>query len=844
MVQPLLPTVDTAPDDNLHLDNVARCAGCAAYINNLCSFEQYGWICSLCALQNDYAYVTNRRYLGGPDARRSLPELASSTVEALSPAQNSNGHNTGSNNGAENDLKSLSVPASPIFIAIVDAACSLDHMELVRSAILAAIEGLPSDAKFGLVTFGGDEIALYEAGAELPCVRHIPVAPLNGPSPTAVELQQVIPLNRLLIPVDYAGKEFITAAVEALEPMGPGKRPLGEALQSVLRLLGGGDIVSGSSTGILGTRIAVILSGAPNYGRGSVVNAPLPSSTFQIEQERTTSSSSSNGRSKAATAASDPIHSAPFLLDPYFPEVTIWSSQAYMENAVSNQPPSPEKQANKPRQLPSTTKPSDGWGKALEGSKELDMSSVALELEIEDASLVTIRWDASTFYKEAGAAAASLGVVVDIYAVSTSFVGLEVLQAVVLGSGGTTSLYTPPIETGCTLPEDLYKRITEPFAFGCMLRLRTSPEINVTSALGNRLRPDPRYPDLFHLACCHPHDAFGLTLDYTTSSGFASNSTPVLQLVFQYLAMVPAIDPTGGQQRTVMQRRTRIVTAAFPVAYTPSEVYASVKSQAYTFDLVQHLFWVAERDGMDAARTALVERLVELVAAFHINNTVGELPKGVGRKQLIEMAGPMDPAFKACDALQGVPRAAYALLRSPLLSGSSPHSDTLCASRVLWDTLSPSELATAVYPHLSSWASPDQLAYPKHSLCRAALALSRQPIYLLDAYHTLIVFYAAQGHVAAGGALPPFPPPHRSQIRQHCAALSQARRLTPRMIVAREGEGGADQLFGQWLIEDDRGNINNTLSNGGGASGGVTNGTFLDFLGHIKTLATELLLRS
>lgn len=765
--------------------------------------------------------MTNRRYLGGPDARRALPELASSTVEALSPVHSSEhmSHDT--------SAQALTVPASPILVAVVDAACSLDHMELVRSALLAAVEGLPPDAKFGLVAFGGDEIALYEAGAELPCVRHIPIAPLNGPAPTAMELQQVLPLSSLLIPVKGAGKDYITAEIEALEPMGPGKRPLGEALQAVLRLLGGGAVSMGQTllTGVLGARIAVILSGPPNYGRGSVLNAPHASSplcTSASNEESPTKSSrqesSSNGRKKEP----EPVHNAPFLLDPYFPEVTIWASQT-LEPLPPPSPPKPKPSMR--------AKAADGWDQALEGSKELDMNPAAMELGVEASSL-SIRWEASKFYGEAGAAAASIGVIVDVYAVSASFVGLEVLRAIALGSGGTIALYPPPNQAECALPEDLYKRMTEPFASGCMLRLRTSPELRVASAMGDRLRADPRYPDLFHVACCHPHDAFGLELDYTTAAGFASNSTPVLQLVFQYLSMSPS--PEG---RTVMQRRTRIVTSAFPVAHTASEVYASVKAQAYTFDLVQHLFWVAAREGVDAARTALIERIVELAAAFHIYNSVGDMARDMARKQLVEMTGPVDPAFKACDALQAVPRAAYALLRSPFLSGSSPHSDALCALRVLWDTLPPSELATAVYPHLSSWASPDHLAFPKHSLCRAALALSRQPIYLLDAYHIIIVFYAAQGHVAAAGALPPFPPPHNSQLRQHCAALSQARRLTPRVIVAREGEDGADQTFGQWLIEDARGGDKGIA--GGGDDG--MHGAFLDFLQNMKSLATELL---
>jgi hypothetical protein len=353
-----------------------------------------------------------------------------------------------------------------------------------------------------------------------------------------------------------------------------------------------------------------------------------------------------------------------------------------------------------------------------------------------------------------------------------------------------------------------------------------------------------------------------LQLEHATRSGFASKSTPVVQLVFQYLCIVPnytggtsttinstgnSISPRSGTPTkggsgnmmmmnsgtSVLQRRTRIVTTAFPVAHSAKEVYASVNPQAHTFALLQYLQNVVETDGIDAARTALLERTVELSAAYHEWITIGEVVDDPGARRREGNMVPVDSAFKACEALQGLPRAAYALLRGPLLGGTATHPDTLCALRTLWDILPPAELATAVYPHLSSWASPDQLAFPRHSLCRAALALSRQPIYLLDAYRSLVVFYASQGHQHsstpnAAAAAAPFPPPHHSRLRQHCAALSQARRLTPRVTVVREGEGEGDQIFGQWLIEDDRG------------GGGANLGTFLDFLGQIKELVTEV----
>ena len=41
----------------------------------------------------------------------------------------------------------------PIYIALVDLSCNEEFLELVRSALLAALEAVPPAARFGLVTF-------------------------------------------------------------------------------------------------------------------------------------------------------------------------------------------------------------------------------------------------------------------------------------------------------------------------------------------------------------------------------------------------------------------------------------------------------------------------------------------------------------------------------------------------------------------------------------------------------------------------------------------------------------------------------------------------------------------
>lgn len=91
--------------------------------------------------------------------------------------------------------------------------------------------------------------------------------------------------------------------------------------------------------------------------------------------------------------------------------------------------------------------------------------------------------------------------------------------------------------------QDVYKRLTTPFAFDGLLRLRCPPEFRVAAAHGH-ITPDPRHENLLLCGGCTPHDCMVLDLEYVKPSvGFSrrteAQGTPVLQLVFQYSVLVP-----------------------------------------------------------------------------------------------------------------------------------------------------------------------------------------------------------------------------------------------------------------------------------------------------------------
>jgi hypothetical protein len=71
-------------------------------------------------------------------------------------------------------------------------------------------------------------------------------------------------------------------------------------------------------------------------------------------------------------------------------------------------------------------------------------------------------------------------------------------------------------------------------------------------------------------------------------------------------------------------------------------------------------------------------------------------------------------------------------------------------------------------------------AYPRHSLSRAALVTAGAPIFLLDTFTSLILYYTP-GYPASI----PFPPPHSSLLRKTVQAVKQSRQISPQLKMFR-----------------------------------------------------------
>ncbi|KAL8479880.1 hypothetical protein ACS0TY_026204 [Phlomoides rotata] len=401
------------------------------------------------------------------------------------------------------------------------------------------------------------------------------------------------------------------------------------------------------------------------------------------------------------------------------------------------------------------------------------------------------------FYKDLAAVAVQAGVCVDIFAVTNEYTDLASLKFLSIESGGFLFLYSNTDDS--TLPQDMYRMLSRPYAFNCVLRVRASSEFKVGHSYGHFF-PDPEYENVQHIICCDSFATYAYDFDFVNDGGFSRHGKelPTLQIAFQYTVVVPPDEPSisGSKfsKRTTysLQRRLRLRTLQFGTARNINEIYDSVDSEVVLSILVHEVILSCLENGVREGRILLHEWLVNLVAQYNDAFKIAEY----GRGSLA--TSHVDVAFTQCPQLQPLPRLIFALLRNPLLRfhEEGVHPDYRIYLQCLFSALEPSSLSRAIYPLLSSYETPDKQAFPRHSLSRAALITSGSPIFFLDAFTALIVFYSSTADAAL-----PFPPPQDCLLRSTINKVKQERIITPKLIFIRGGHDDAT-AFENYLIEE------------------------------------------
>ncbi|KAH7302474.1 hypothetical protein KP509_23G074800 [Ceratopteris richardii] len=678
-----------------------RCDTCWAYFSSLCETEQYSWRCALCDSVNSFSEADIVRY----SSPQNCPELSSSFIDLEIKEEK---------HGSENEFQ-----GQPVFVAAVDLSASEEFLELIKSALLAALEALEPGVLFGLATFS-HKIGLYDVQGPVPVVKSVFIPPeLDGHVP--VELEDAMPLRSFLAPIEK-NKENIAAALETLKPTSSwerttaagqgiegvtmGGRGFGVAMDAILNYLGAEQGVTFALA-----RVFAFLSGPPDYGAG------------QLDTRR------------------------------------------YGEQYASKG---------------------------------------------EDADKALLP-EQTSFYKDLAGVAVQAGVCVDIFAVTDEYTDLASLKFLSIDSGGSLFLYANTDDS--TLPQDL------PYAFGCVYKLRTSPDLKISQSYGHFF-PDPQYENVQHIICCDAFATYAYDFEFVNSSGFdrARDGLPALQMAFQYTVMTPSESQRQGgiqigRNCFTLQRRLRIRTVQIEVSRNMGELYESTNSEVVLSILTHKIIQASLEEGIKEARALLHDWLIILVAQY---NEFCKLAR-FGQSSTMNK---LDVTFSHYPKLQALPRLVFALMRNPLLRPHEEgvHPDYRIYLQCLFSALEPGSLLRAIYPVLSSYSSPDKQAFPRHSLSRTALITSKCPIFFLDAFTVLIVYYTSTADPAL-----PFPPPQNCMLRSTINKLKLERSITPKLIIIREGHDSKEP-FDNYLIEEQD-------IDGSGLGNGMG---FVSFLEHVS----------
>ncbi|RXH83415.1 hypothetical protein DVH24_005668 [Malus domestica] len=307
-------------------------------------------------------------------------------------------------------------------------------------------------------------------------------------------------------------------------------------------------------------------------------------------------------------------------------------------------------------------------------------------------------------------------------AVQADLASLKFLR---VDSGGSLYLYSNTDDS--TLPQDMYRMLSRPYAFGCVLRLRTSSEFKTGHSYGHFF-PDPQYENVQHIICCDSYATYAYDFEFEDTKGFAKHGSepPIIQIAFQYTVVLPSEElsdstsVSSSRGKYSLKRQLRIRTLQCGVAQNMNELYDSVDPEVILSLLVHKVILASLEQGVREGRILLHDWLVILTAQYN------EAYKLIQYKNGSAGTAQIDIAFTQCPELQSLPCLVFALLRNPLLRfhEEGVHPDYRIYLQCLFSALEPSSLHRAVYPVLTSYSTPEKQAYPLPSLSRAALITS------------------------------------------------------------------------------------------------------------------------
>ena len=239
IVRPLVPIMEPGPERIIpaKFTEISRCESCGAYVSPFCRFEQRMWRCAMCGQTHDLATRYALPFSSPPtfmalDRKAVLfhcirhLSLHPMRISSLLPFLHNIRYRVHASRTQFIELSRLTydvvqssqiVTASRlrplVYVCAIDVTCSSDHIELVKSALLAMLEGLPQHASVMILTFAHD-VSIVDMRESVPHFLHVCI---GSDGFCDVALSDVLPVVDMAVPV-ATHRDCIAAAINSLIP--------------------------------------------------------------------------------------------------------------------------------------------------------------------------------------------------------------------------------------------------------------------------------------------------------------------------------------------------------------------------------------------------------------------------------------------------------------------------------------------------------------------------------------------------------------------------------------------------------------------------------------------------
>mmetsp|Transcript_28540 Transcript_28540/g.37344 ORF Transcript_28540/g.37344 Transcript_28540/m.37344 type:complete len:863 (+) Transcript_28540:35-2623(+) len=377
---------------------------------------------------------------------------------------------------------------------------------------------------------------------------------------------------------------------------------------------------------------------------------------------------------------------------------------------------------------------------------------------------------AEAFYTKLSSEGARQGICFHLFAVVTptekKYIGLQTLLPLAHLSGGQATLYEVGQQTGAQ-PGCEKLRLTVTAALGynvahnCLLRVRTSPEFRPsrTNQFGH-WTANSELVDLWHAGACGEDSCLCLDLEYSSPGGFTMDdqSGPMVQVAFAYTT-VQYVNSRSGKliQRQssdrhleehgesdsasglpsedllvpVTVRRLRVLTVQADYSTELEDIYNQCDVPTISAVILYKVMAECQASNVAEARVLLSDWLVRFYTNFYQHQRIKNPDIELTSQTLLD-----DKMFST------LIRAIYGMLHMELLMLSDISSDQRASQISSFMSIEPSCVQYAVYPGLQAFKSAERRIAKNLPLSRKSIIGSGGKIFILDAFWTIIVYFA------------------------------------------------------------------------------------------------------